>query len=313
MGDDRTTSSPPLRTRRTRRERRTFLSHAGPRRPRCFGVATTGGRRWQSDGGESFRGRRWSDDHPLPNAGASVVPVGRHARRVHADREASIASTPTRVRRRSTAIVGVLPSAASSIVAGLHAAQIARDRADRTVRDAVLHFQSARRRSDQHDAMDRRQPAASAAATRTAAVGDASRSDVRGRILRVDRARHDSRGRTRPCSLTRGTACRCPSSTAFRCVSYVPDLYGMKQPKWIVRHRRDRDDGSRAIGSTRGWSKDGRVSTVGDRRRDRLAKGRRHHRGGRYRVRRARGISSVDVRVDEGEWHAAKLRRRSRT
>ena len=90
---------------------------------------------------------------------------------------------------------------------------------------------------------------------------------------------------------------------------FVPDLYGMKQPKWLV--------GLDATGQwepgywvTRGWSKDGHVSTMSAidvttvARRDGVA-----IEAGGIAFGGARGISSVEVRVDDGEWRAAKIRR----
>jgi DMSO/TMAO reductase YedYZ molybdopterin-dependent catalytic subunit len=90
---------------------------------------------------------------------------------------------------------------------------------------------------------------------------------------------------------------------------FVPDLYGMKQPKWIV--------GLDATGQwepgywvTRGWSKDGRVATTSAidiatavRRGDAAIEAGGIAFGG------GRGISTVEVRIDEGEWRAARLRR----
>jgi hypothetical protein len=83
----------------------------------------------------------------------------------------------------------------------------------------------------------------------------------------------------------------------------------MKQPKWIL--------GLDAIARwepgywvTRGWSKDGRVSTMSAidvaivSRRDAVT-----IEAGGIAFGGARGISTVEVRVDEGQWHAARLRR----
>ena len=87
---------------------------------------------------------------------------------------------------------------------------------------------------------------------------------------------------------------------------YVPDLYGMKQPKWIV-----------AIEATnawepgywvaRGWSRDGRVSTSSAvdvvRARDGMLD------VGGVAFAGARGVAKVEVRIDDGDWHDARIRR----
>lgn len=86
---------------------------------------------------------------------------------------------------------------------------------------------------------------------------------------------------------------------------YVPDVYGMKQPKWI-----DHIDAVAAwepgYWVERGWDRDGRMraaSTI-DVVRVRgasVAVGGIAHAG-------ARGVSRVEVRVDDGEWHEAMIR-----
>ena len=83
---------------------------------------------------------------------------------------------------------------------------------------------------------------------------------------------------------------------------YIPDLYGMKQPKWII--------GLDAIGRwepgywvARGWSKDGIVSTMST---IDVVKG---NEAGGVAFAGARGISKVEVRVDESQWQVAQLRR----
>lgn len=90
---------------------------------------------------------------------------------------------------------------------------------------------------------------------------------------------------------------------------FVPDLYGMKQPKWIVSldATAQWEPGYWVI---RGWSKDGRVETTSAidvatvaRRGDMSVEVGGVAFGG------AREIAKVEVRVDEGEWHAARLRR----
>jgi DMSO/TMAO reductase YedYZ molybdopterin-dependent catalytic subunit len=94
---------------------------------------------------------------------------------------------------------------------------------------------------------------------------------------------------------------------------YVPNVYGMKQPKWI-----------RAIDAierwepgywvSRGWDRDGEVKTTSVV--DTIAiTAKRTDDGGQTLVpvggiahAGARGISRVEVRVDDGEWRAARVR-----
>ncbi len=89
---------------------------------------------------------------------------------------------------------------------------------------------------------------------------------------------------------------------------YVPDLYGMKQPKWIVAV----DAVARwepGYWVARGWDRDGRVSIASAidvaevERRDGVT----IVLGG-VAFAGARGVSKVEVRVDEGPWRSAALR-----
>ena len=96
-----------------------------------------------------------------------------------------------------------------------------------------------------------------------------------------------------------------PIEHGFPLRLYVPDLYGMKQPKWIV--------GIDAIAQwepgywvVRGWDRDGHVvpSAAVDamvRRGDMAAVGGIAYAG-------SRGVASVQVRVDGGDWREARLR-----
>jgi len=87
---------------------------------------------------------------------------------------------------------------------------------------------------------------------------------------------------------------------------YVPDLYGMKQPKWIV--------GLDAIERwepgywvQRGWSKDGRVSTMSA-----VDVASRSGEGsvdaGGIAFAGARGVSKIEVRLDDQQWRDAEIR-----
>ncbi len=94
---------------------------------------------------------------------------------------------------------------------------------------------------------------------------------------------------------------------------YIPDRYGMKQPKWIVSiEATDRSDDGYWV--TRGWDREARMKAtsvidtiavdmmIGEATRETLVPvGGIAHAG-------ARGISKVEVQVDGGEWREAQLR-----
>ena len=104
-----------------------------------------------------------------------------------------------------------------------------------------------------------------------------------------------------------------PAAHGFPLRVYVPDLYGMKQPKWIT------DivlvpDLVPGYWVQRGWDKDAirRTTSVIDT----VGTSELQRRGGRTYVpvggiadAGARGISKVEVQVDGGPWDAAELRR----
>jgi DMSO/TMAO reductase YedYZ molybdopterin-dependent catalytic subunit len=86
---------------------------------------------------------------------------------------------------------------------------------------------------------------------------------------------------------------------------YVPDLYGMKQPKWIAGIEAI-DHWEPGFWVARGWDKEGHVKTTAAvdtvlRRGDVFEVGGFAYAG-------ARGISRVEVRADEGEWQRARIR-----
>jgi len=96
-----------------------------------------------------------------------------------------------------------------------------------------------------------------------------------------------------------------PVEHGFPLRLFVPDLYGMKQPKWIV--------GIDAIGQwepgywvQRGWDREGRVvpaaavDTV-------VRRGDRAEVGG-IAFAGSHGVAKVEVQVDGGEWQPAELR-----
>src|SRR5262249_31783492 len=88
---------------------------------------------------------------------------------------------------------------------------------------------------------------------------------------------------------------------------YVPDVYGMKQPKWIDTIELVNRWGP-GYWVERGWDREGRMlagsvvdAAAVDRNGIVLAGGIAHA--------GARGVSRVDVRVDSGEWQEARLRK----
>jgi DMSO/TMAO reductase YedYZ molybdopterin-dependent catalytic subunit len=86
---------------------------------------------------------------------------------------------------------------------------------------------------------------------------------------------------------------------------YVPDLYGMKQPKWIASIEAI-DHWEPGFWVARGWNREGRVKTTAAvdavvRRGDVVEVGGFAYAG-------ARGVSRVEVRADGGEWQAAEIR-----
>jgi DMSO/TMAO reductase YedYZ molybdopterin-dependent catalytic subunit len=86
---------------------------------------------------------------------------------------------------------------------------------------------------------------------------------------------------------------------------YVPDLYGMKQPKWVVGIDA-LDHWVPGFWVARGWDKEGHVATT-------AAVDTAIRRGGVIEVggfayAGARGISRVEVRADERDWQPAQIR-----
>jgi DMSO/TMAO reductase YedYZ molybdopterin-dependent catalytic subunit len=89
---------------------------------------------------------------------------------------------------------------------------------------------------------------------------------------------------------------------------YVPDVYGMKQPKWVV--------GVDAISQwepgywvSRGWSRDGRVSTASAIDVVNISRDRSTIEAGGFAFAGARRVSKVEIRVGDGEWNEAQIRR----
>ncbi|RMG84224.1 MAG: molybdopterin-binding oxidoreductase, partial [Chloroflexi bacterium] len=93
---------------------------------------------------------------------------------------------------------------------------------------------------------------------------------------------------------------------------YIPNLYGMKQPKWITRITAV-EDWEPGYWVVRGWSATAEVRTTSVI--DTIAidsvyeaDGQQYVPMGGIAYSGARGISKVEVRVDDGEWQEARLR-----
>jgi hypothetical protein len=94
---------------------------------------------------------------------------------------------------------------------------------------------------------------------------------------------------------------------------YIPDVYGMKQPKWIQSiHAIDRWEPGFWV--ARGWDREGRmnatsvVDTIAVSAKITDVSGRALVPLGGVAHAGARGISRVEVRVDDDEWREAQLR-----
>jgi DMSO/TMAO reductase YedYZ molybdopterin-dependent catalytic subunit len=99
-----------------------------------------------------------------------------------------------------------------------------------------------------------------------------------------------------------------PQEHGFPLRIYIPDRYGMKQPKWIIRMQAIDQEGD-GYWVDRGWSEEAYVRTTsvvdtaasGTSEDDTLAIGGIAYAG-------AKGISKVEVQVDDSPWQEAELR-----
>jgi DMSO/TMAO reductase YedYZ molybdopterin-dependent catalytic subunit len=113
-----------------------------------------------------------------------------------------------------------------------------------------------------------------------------------------------------------------PTEHGFPLRVYVPDVYGMKQPKWVVSIDAI-NHWEAGYWVSRGWDREGRVKAtavidvvdpVGGAEVPNVAEGgnaadhRRTVAVGGIAYAGARGISRVEARVDDGEWQPARLR-----
>ena len=101
-----------------------------------------------------------------------------------------------------------------------------------------------------------------------------------------------------------------PSEHGFPLRLFIPDLYGMKQPKWIVAIDAV-DSWQPGYWVSRGWDREGHVaiaSAIDVVRAAPRSAGERTVELGGIAFAGSRGVSKVEVRVDDGEWQAAELR-----
>ena len=103
-----------------------------------------------------------------------------------------------------------------------------------------------------------------------------------------------------------------PVKNGFPLRVHIPDRFGMKQPKWITRIEVVSRDGE-GYWVRRGWSADAFVRTTSVI--DTVAVDSAYERDGAFYVpiggiawAGARGISKVEVQVDDGAWEEAELR-----
>jgi DMSO/TMAO reductase YedYZ molybdopterin-dependent catalytic subunit len=104
-----------------------------------------------------------------------------------------------------------------------------------------------------------------------------------------------------------------PTGHGFPLRIYIPDRYGMKQPKWITTIEAI-DHWEAGYWVIRGWDREARmeatsvIDTVALDSVTTTPDGRRLVPVGGIAHAGARGISKVEVRVDDGEWREAQLR-----
>jgi DMSO/TMAO reductase YedYZ molybdopterin-dependent catalytic subunit len=95
-----------------------------------------------------------------------------------------------------------------------------------------------------------------------------------------------------------------PAEHGFPLRIYIPDLYGMKQPKWIVAMTAV-DHWEPGYWVARGWDREGHVASASAI--DVVSAGPMVELGGIAHT-GSRGVSKVEVRMDDAEWRAAELR-----
>ncbi len=102
-----------------------------------------------------------------------------------------------------------------------------------------------------------------------------------------------------------------PEAHGFPLRIYIPDRYGMKQPKWITRIE-VRDSLTPGYWVERGWSREAKVQTTSvidtTRHRSTGGTGSGTLLIGGIAYAGARGIRAVEVQIDDGDWQPAQLR-----
>jgi DMSO/TMAO reductase YedYZ molybdopterin-dependent catalytic subunit len=287
--------------------RRTFLRTMAVASVAASAIATIAGVA-ANRVGQRLLGRRWSDDHPLPNAGADVVPLD--GTRVEFTPLESFYRIDTDTRapaldasRWRLAVGGLVDRPLSFTLEQLRAIEptdvfatlccISNPPGGDLIGTTRWTGVSLRRLLPQLGL----QPSVTHLKVASA--------DGFFESIALDTVRADER----VLLVYAWDGVPLPVEHGYPLRLFVPNVYGMKQPKWIL----SLDATGRwepGYWVTRGWSRDGRVSTTSAidvatiSRRDAVT-----IEAGGIAFGGARGISSVDVRVDEGEWHAAKLRR----
>jgi DMSO/TMAO reductase YedYZ molybdopterin-dependent catalytic subunit len=254
--------------------------------------------------GRAATGPRWSDDHALPNAASPVMPVrGTRAEftrledhyRIDTDTRAPeidadgwrlvVGGLVDRARSFTLAELRALPATHQFITLSCISNPIGGDLIS-TTRWSGVSLQ---------------QLLPSLALRPSATHLRVTSADGFYEIVALDAIRSDSRVMLAyewdgvPLSTEHGFPLRL----------YVPDLYGMKQPKWMVSIDA-LDHWEPGFWVARGWDREGHVATTAAvdavvRREDVVEVGGFAYAG-------ARGILRVEVRADEGEWQPAQIR-----
>lgn len=283
--------------------RRKFLITLGRATAALTAASTLGGLvagRW----GRAIAGRRWSDDHSLPNAASTVTAVPGTRAELTPIEDFYRIDTDTRAPaldgdRWRLAIGGLVDRPQLSTLADMHAIEPVHV-------FATLSCISNPPGGDlisttRWTGVSLRRLLPRLALRPSATHLKITSADGFFEVISVDTIRADERAML----AYAWDGVPLPAEHGFPLRLFVPDLYGMKQPKWIV--------GIEAVSRwepgywvVRGWSKDGLVATssaidvVS-------AEGGTVQLGG-VAFAGAGGISKVEVRVDEGEWHDAELR-----
>lgn len=257
--------------------------------------------------GERFSGRRWSDDHALPNAGAVVMPVPGTRAEFTPIQDFYRIDTDTRAPALDAsgwrlAIGGLVDRPGRMTLGELRAIESLDVFATlccisnppggdliSTTRWTGVSLQRLLPRLSLRQAATHLKVTSADGFFESIAL-DAIRADERVML----------------CHSWDGVPL--PVEHGYPARLFVPDVYGMKQPKWVV-----------AIDAVaqwepgywvaRGWSREGRVATSSaiD-----VAVVDQSHGGllnaGGIAFAGARGVSKVEVRVDDGAWQEARVR-----